>query len=804
MHLNPVCIGLCVFASMVVTNCGIAQTLKPASFRFASVKAEETPDFQKHVAPLLGRLGCNGRSCHGSFQGRGGFRLSLFGYDFNMDHAALMARSTSGQGKRVDVQAVDTSLVLQKPTQETDHEGGQLFEVDSWEHRLLHRWIAAGAKGVEQPHELQRLEITPHEVVFSSDALTAQLQVVAVWKDGSREDVTPLCRFRSNDDSLVTVDENGKLTSTKRGDTHIIAFYDNGVEAVSVMRAVSDRVGERYPKLNAATKIDGFVQAKLQKLGIVPSRLCSDSEFLRRVSIDLTGTLPTPEEVRQFLADPSKVKRQNKIDELLQRPAYAAWWANRLCDYTGCNPTQQAELGQETSVQWYTWIYQRLLSNEAYDELIADIVKAKSRPGSQSFEEYAAEMTALYQDQTANQFSQRQTMPHYWSRRSLEKSEDKALAFAHSFLGIRLQCAQCHKHPFAPWTQDDFQQFSAFFDNVQFGVVAENDQKYRALAGKVGLNVRGKNGSPVRKDVLRRAQPGRSVPWREVYIKPRPTPTTLSLFRSGRVELKANDDPRAAIMEWMKQPNNPWFARAFVNRVWAGYFHVGIVDPPDDLNDANPPSHPGLLDWLTTEFIENGYDMKWLHRQIVSSHAYQRSWKPNETNREDWRNFSRAIPRRIPAEVVYDSVKQAVAASDQINEVRNDLTRRAIGHLSMHLSGTYAMQVFGKPDRAVNCDCERVNQPTLLQSIFLHNDPLIEQRLAGSGWVDEVARRESKGMKIDHTALVHEAWLRTVNRPPSATEAERADQHLQQSEAVSESLRDLLWALINTKEFILN
>jgi hypothetical protein len=231
---------------------------------------------------------------------------------------------------------------------------------------------------------------------------------------------------------------------------------------------------------------------------------------------------------------------------------------------------------------------------------------------------------------------------------------------------------------------------------------------------------------------------------------------------------------------------------------------VGIIEPPDDLNAANPPSHPELLDWLTKGFVENGYDMKWLHRQIVSSHAYQRSWKPNETNREDRRNFSRAIPRRIPAEVVYDSVKQAVAASDQLDEVRSDLTRRAIGHLSMRLSGTYAMHVFGKPDRAVNCDCERVNKPTLLQSIFRQNDPLVEQRLEESGWAQEIAVLEANDDDIDPVSIVRLTWLRTVNRLPTEEEQRRAQAHLAQAETLSDGVRDLLWALLNTKEFILN
>jgi hypothetical protein len=781
----------------------------PIDQRFRDAKVTETPDFQQHIVPLLGRLGCNGRSCHGSFQGRGGFRLSLFGYDFKMDHDALLARSASGEGKRVDVDSVDGSLIIAKPTLQVDHEGGDRYEQDSWEHRVIQRWIAGGAKGTTAPRELDRIEIEPSEVVFTKDESPVRLRVVAIWQDGRREDVTPLCRFRTNDDSIATVDQEGRLDSIGRGDTHIVAFYDNGVAAVPVMRAVTDKVENQYPVQTIATEIDGFIQAKLRKLGVVPSPVCSDSEFLRRLSIDLTGTLPTPLEVEAFIADKRDDKRGRKIDELLQRPAYAAWWANKLCDITGCNPSQQAELGQETSVQWYLWIYSRLRDNVPYDELVEGIVLATSRVEGQTYDEYATETTTYYRtdstsptDSTAS-FSDRGTMPHFWTRRTMAKPEDKGLAFAHSFLGIKLQCAQCHKHPFAPWTQNDFKQFSEFFETVKFGVVPAADKRYRELAKQVGLNVRGKDGSPVRNDVLRRGQT-RVVPWRELYIDSRQDDAKLSLLRSGIIELDAAMDPRREIMQWMLERDNPWFARSFVNRVWAGYFQTGIVDPPDDLSPANPPSHPALLDWLANGFIENDYDMKWLHREIASSHAYQRSWQPNDSNRLDTRNFSRAIPRRIPAEVVYDALKQVVAGTAEQDEVRTDLSRRAIGHLSMRMAGTYAMQVFGKPDRAINCDCERVNRPTLLQSIFLQNDPLVEQRLENSGWLEELASAEGAKKPLDAAKLVRESWLRALGREPAAREQKRAVAHLSEADSITEGVRDLLWALINTKEFVLN
>ncbi len=783
-----------------------AETLPPASVRFANAATAEIPDFQKHVVPLLSRLGCNGRSCHGSFQGRGGLQLSLFGYDFQLDHRSLTAGAQSAVGSRVDRERPDESLILRKPLTLVDHEGGRRFETQSWQHHLLRRWVESGASAIDKPRTLSRLEVLPKEIVFRSEWKPAALQVTAVWQDGQREDVTPLCRFRTNDDSVAVVDEDGRVTSAGPGDSHVVAFYDNEVVAVPVLRPRRDAaasLAQPTPPTIPAS-VDGFVLAKLRKIGVQPSDLCTDAEFLRRVSIDLTGTLPTPEEVNAFLDDPTPDKRRRKVDELLERPAYAAWWANKFCDFTGCNPRQQAELGQETSVQWYMWIYTRLRENVPYDELVRRIVLAKGRRPGQSYDEYARQVSAYFRDDTPADFTQRETMPHYWTRRSMEKPDDAAQAFAQNFLGVRLQCAQCHKHPFAPWTQNDFREFSRFFEHLKFGIAADAETRYRELAKQVGLNVRKSSGEPIRSETLRHARKGRTIPWRELYVNDRQQPQSLSLLRSGTVTLDGQDDPRQPIMEWMIDPENPWFSRAIVNRVWAGYFHVGIVDPPDDLNPANPPSNPELLDWLTRGFVDNGYDLKWLHRQIATSDAYQRSWKPNDTNRDDRRNFSRAVPRRLPAEIVYDSIKQALVASDQLEEVRTDLTRRAIGHLSMRLAGTHAMKVFGKPDRAVNCDCERVNEPTLLQSVFLQNDPLVDQLLASSGWLQEITSRdEGDGENVHWQNLVETAWLRTVSRPPTAEEVTRATEHLTAAESLEEGMRDLLWSLINTKEFIL-
>jgi hypothetical protein len=282
---------------------------------------------------------------------------------------------------------------------------------------------------------------------------------------------------------------------------------------------------------------------------------------------------------------------------------------------------------------------------------------------------------------------------------------------------------------------------------------------------------------------------------------------TKAYLLGRTITLPDDGDPRSAIVAWLCDPENPWFAKALVNRVWSSYFHRGLIEPTDDLNPANPASHPELLADLTQRFVAAKYDLKWLHREITGSDAYQRSWRPNATNANDHRNFSRAIPRRLPAEVVYDALKQVTASGKELDNVRSNLERRAIGHLATRMAGTYAQRVFGQPERTSLCDCERNNSPSLLQAIFLQNDPVVTQRLNESSWLREIDEHFSQGKvctAADAENLGREGWLRAFGRPPSDSEAKLAAEHIMQSTTPAEGLRDLLWALINSKEFLLN
>ncbi|MCA9023081.1 MAG: DUF1549 domain-containing protein, partial [Planctomycetaceae bacterium] len=384
-----------------------------------------TPDFQQHVIPLLGRLGCNSRNCHGSFQGRGGFQLSMFGYDFKLDHDNLL--------KRIDKEHPEQSLVLNKPTSEDEHEGGLRLPPGGWEQSLLRRWISAGAQTIDKTSpRFVRLEVTPQQVVFSEKGESVPLKAIAVWSDGTREDVTCLTRFESKDDSVAEVTPEGTISSKGAGDTYVISYYDNGIFSTQVILPVKKYENSQYPDVPTPTKIDEHVVNKLRKLGIQPSELCTDEEFLRRVSLDMTGTLPAPDEIREFLNDSSTEKRAQKIEELLTRPAYVAWWSMKLSDLTGSNAGYlgATEMAQPVAGQWNAWIQRRVEENVGWDKIVSGIILGTSRLPGQTFEEFMAQQSEFTSIKDRADFTALDnTMPHYWARDNMSVPSDKALAF---------------------------------------------------------------------------------------------------------------------------------------------------------------------------------------------------------------------------------------------------------------------------------------------------------------------------------------------------------------------------------------
>ena len=814
------------------------QPLPPIDERFADDSAGERTDFRRHVVPLLGRLGCNGRACHGSFQGQGGFQLSLFGYDFRADHGNLLG----GDEPRTNVADPDASLVLQKPLEEIPHEGGRRFERNSWQHRVLLEWIATGAPPADpDAPRFVRLEVEPAVIVADRPGVRRQLRAVAVWGDGSREDVTPLCRFQSNDDQVATIDGSGLVTATAAGDTHVVVFYDDGVVPVPVLMPVSDLVGSRYPSVPTPTRIDELVAAKLRPLGIVPSPPCDDATFLRRVSLDIAGTLPTAAEVEAFVADPRPDKRTRKVDDLLASPAYASWWATRFCDWTGNNEQRNQNNGPDNrpvaTAAWYEWLRVRLDENVPYDEIVEGIVMAKSRLDGESYGDYCERMSGYQHADPAGSFARQPYLPYFWSRQNFQTAEQRALGFAYSFLGVRIQCAQCHKHPFDEWTKDDFARFQNFFVRVRHGEAPGTKEDAVAMLEELGIDPKARGGN-VAKDLAKLVREGRTVPFRETYIvesqKPKPAKPdkrgdrkraderrvvgrTATVLGGDDVAVDDLPDPRQALMDWMRDEENPYFAKAIVNRVWSAYFNVGIVEPPDDLSLANPPSNAPLLEELAAEFRRRGHDLKWLHREIATSRTYQADWRPNDTNRLDERNFSRAVPRRIPAEAVLASIRLVTAGDEEAATLAAASAPAGGGEpaaAGWGKSGQYALMVFGRSTRESNCDCDRSMEPSLLQTVFLRNDrEMLTQIDRKGGWVDQLAARHGDAGKgkaaaaispDDISAIVREAYLRTLCRPPLEAEATRAAAHFAEVGGAREATRDLLWALLNTKEFLVN
>lgn len=884
------------------------KTLQPLSKRFSRQNTNEVPDFQKHVVPLLGRLGCNGRACHGSFQGRGGFQLSLFGYDFKADHDALLDEASG----RVDIDDVSESLIISKPSDADLHEGGKRFSKGTWQHHVLQRWIEGGAvHDSDNIRELIQLEVQPSEILFHESGETVELTAIARWQDGTSEDVTELCRFSSNNDAIAEIDETGRILSGERGDTHIVVYYDKAVIPVPVVRPLGASVTSNSPQPKHS--IDRFVKQKLDKLGIKPSGICTDAEFVRRVSLDITGILPDAHTVREFLADDSPQKREQLINHLLESPGYAAWWATRFSDWTGNSDEQLTNVLPIRNVAtrlWYEWLRVRLEKNVPYDDIVEGIVAAQNRQPGEDYLTYCEKMTEACKPGNEAVFAERDGLPLYWGRRNFRTSEERAIGFAYSFLGVRIECAQCHKHPFDRWSKNDFENFSKLFTPIRYSATQVNKDAKQDRQELLDALTNGKKlrGGDLRRAVQKGAQQGKTVPFGELVFdnssaerqrKAKSKGAKTAKIPSGKIlgqeeHVLLDTDPRIALMTWLRSKDNPYFAKAIINRVWSNYFGNGIISPTDDMNLANPPVNQPLMDYLADGFIKHDFDLKWLHRKIVTSETYQRSADTNSTNEMDRTNFSHHIPRRLPAEVVYDSIILATGSDSQAEKIRTDIDAMAIaeGKPNRRNQQNFALEVFGQSTRESNCDCDRSDSPSLLQSIYLRNDADIYQRLSDkNGWVAQAcselgvagpksqadareamalnradtyrvqflarvkkfqnlsAERQKKikpqlqrdysrvaskmkSLKIDVPKLsailkdtnswsetvattrsdrpvktvqqlIEDAYLRTLSRFPDAEETEISLAFIEESKTPADGVQSLLWALVNTKEFIL-
>ncbi len=789
------CFALVALAVCSVPSVRAAVTL-PGSERVEKV------DFERHVMGVFGRMGCNSGSCHGAFQGKGGFRLSLFGYDPAKDYLAL---TREVEGRRLNRADPDNSLLLLKATGRVPHEGQTRFGRDSWAYQLLRSWIADGARRRPDSGTVVKIVLTPSEYAFEKPGQIGQVQVKATFADGTTETITSLCDFRTNDEAVVEAAALGRLRAVRPGDTAVIISYRGNVVPLRVLVPFEAKGGFHYPDAPATNFIDRAVFAKLRRLNIVPSELSGEAEFLRRVCIDTIGILPTPKEVRDFLADPRPDKRARKIDELLAHPMHAALWATKFCDITGNNtdalenpPPRKNRLSQ----MWHDWFRKRLAENVPYDDIVRGVLCATSRDGLSS-EDYVKQVKETESiDRGFNKaYAKRSSLDLFWRRQQRVPIEQWGEKTAAAFLGVRLECAQCHKHPFDRWTQSDYRAYANIFARVSFAVSPESRKLFRVENEERKKTKGDKKIPPL-------------APLREVYFvnsgtanRPLSDPDTnkpLPDRALGGPVLTFEDgkDPRQTLFEWMRAADNPFFARSFVNRVWGHYFGTGIVHPVDDFSLANPSSNEALLDALAKDFLDSEYNIRELERKILLSRTYQLTSVPNETNRFDRTNYSHGNIRPMMAEVMVDVLNAALGAKEDFGPDMPPGSRAIeIGaSRARNASVNYAFRIFGRPPRTTACDCERAMEPGLPQKLYLMADPSIQQKLQSPrGRLRQLLAKE----KDDNQAL-DELFLATICRLPTPKERARFADHRAHSKDRASAFFDTMWALINTNEFVFN
>ncbi len=827
---------------------GTAVVLGLAPLLPAAETGPADPLFSRHVVPLFSRLGCNAGSCHGAVKGQNGFRLSLFGAEPSADHERLLR---DAGGRRLNPNEPEASLLLLKAAGQIAHQGGKRLDVGGPEYRLIRDWIAAGAK-LDQVGKsfVTKLSATPAlQTVKQGESYP--LKVTAVFADGSTEDVTALCSFEPANKELARIHPSGLVEALAVGDTALVARYRS---EPTVAMLVSPRAGaEPFPDVQPVNFIDKHVLDKLRRLNIHPAELCDDVTFLRRVSLDVTGALPAPEEIRAFLADAAQDKRQKKIEELLARPGYAALWATKFCDIL--RPVGfEAKLGFSEPAEtrrFYEWLRARFQENTPYDQLAERILLATSREG-RSEQDWAAEVKAMAEENARKSadltaYSGRQTLDLYWQR-SNAAGVKGALQVSHAFLGLRLECAQCHRHPHDVWQQDDLLSFANFFMRVPAGGEKSSSPAMTKEADNLGKEIKdlkdeakkladqAKDKSLPKDEAAKLQAESKNLAEKAVALegaakrmkgteihtggKAAFASVTSTLGKQDSKQFRmlgdtkpqtvpADQDPRLPIVAWLKQPENPFFARAVVNRVWAHYFGRGIIDPPDQLSPLNPASHPELLAELCADFVKHGHDLKHLHRAILASRTYQQSAKTNATNRHETTNYASFYLRRLPAELLVDAVNHATGGS----ETYPPELHLPAGAKALEVAGStggekgkatlqYAFHIFGRPQRSpeVQCDCERDTKPTMAQTLYLANHPAVQQKIASpQGRVAQLIKDVPEdGKRID------EMFLWALSRLPTDDERQTCGKYLKESPSPQRGLEDLLWGLLNTREFLLN
>jgi hypothetical protein len=699
--------------------------------------ADEVPvSFIREVVPVLTKAGCNQGACHGAAVGRGGFKLSLLGYDAAFDHKEIVQ---SAEGRRVVLSDPERSILLQKPSLVMEHGGGERLPAHSRGYEILRRWLEDGAPEPEAKSPIvTALEVWPTKRVLVPGE-RQQLIVRATWNDGRTEDVTTTAQFDALNDGIASVTPAGLVTAKARGETSVMIRFGGQVAVAQVTLPYAH--AEQFPDFRVNNFIDEKLLAKWKDLGLTPSPLCADEEFFRRIYLDAIGTLPAATEIKAFLADKDPNKRKKAIDKVLDRPEFIDYWALKWGDLLRINRDALQEKGMWS---FYNWVRASLRDNKPVDEFARDIITAEGSTFTEGPANYY---------RTANN-------PLDWSETT-----------AQVFLGVRIQCARCHHHPFEKWSQDDYYSLSAFF--VRLGTKSSQEFGLFGAETVVFLRPSGEQTQP-----------------RKGVVKPHP------------LDGPDMDDPfdrRRKLAEWLTAKDNPFFARNIVNRFWGYTMGRGLVEPLDDMRATNPASNPELLDALAADFIAHKYDLKHLLRMILNSRAYQLSSLKTDGNAADAANVqhTRYTIKRLTAEQLADAL-------DLATDTREKYQGLPLGTRAIQLPDTkvrsFLLDTFGRPPRQITCECERTAQPNIAQALHLLNGDFLNKKIAApTGRVETLLKARAPLPDV-----IEELYLVTLSRPPQPGETVKALDWIKKAPTEREGVEDLLWVLLNRSEFLFN
>lgn len=705
--------------------------------------------FRNHVIPVLTKTGCNMGACHGAAAGKNGFKLTLRGYDPGADYLVLTREAI---GRRVSPQDPGRSLLLLKPTLLVPHAGGRRFGIDSREYQVISQWIAEGTKPPSQADRgIEGIRIEP-ALVKLRPGTRQQVVVTAVFNDGYTEDVTQWVRFESTNAGTGSVDDRGLVELKGSGEASITAMYLSKVAVATLVVPFPQEISrDRFRQAPRVNFVDELVLSKLETLNIEPSGQCTDSEFIRRAYLDTTGSLPPVNDVKEFLSSNDKDKRQKLVERLLASESYVDYWAYKWSDLLLLSDNKATagnkKLNPAAVRSFYNWIRASVQENKPWDNMVRELLTSS---GS-SRENGALNFYQIHKD-------------------PIRLTENTTVAF----MGLRLTCARCHNHPLEKWTQVDYYKMANLFARVR--------QKAGDTPGEI---------------VVVNAVSGNIDHPR--LNKPLP-PAPLD---GKEISLESLQERRQILAQWLTSPQNQSFSRTIVNRVWASFMGRGLADPVDDIRSTNPPSNEPLMNALVTDFVKSGYDIKQLCRVILSSAAYQRSWRTTPANVNDDRYFSHYLARRLPAEVVLDAVSQ-------VTQVPTPFSGFPKGTRALQLPDTsvdsYFLDAFGRPQRATTCDCERDAQPNLRQALHVINGETLNQKLAAEdGWIQSALNQN-----LSNRTIVETLYLSAYSRYPTETELgeavlllETASQGKDPS-AKREAVEDFAWAILTGKEFVFN